>query len=225
MEIAWHSDPIHQAAMALTILLLAGIFYLFITIVEKHRSRLISIRVQRKFNSHLNQAISLHERHCDFHAEITMINSLIANHKKEVANAWMRLLEKTPIAQRQPLVAIAKHSSLLQCIPHCLYEEGLAERCIALEAIGLSGFNEYALEVAKFTNDEGVSAYACIALARLKQIEALPLILAAYDKKILTTTQALSALTEIPSPELKTYLTSHHGLNVPAQLSVYLEVE
>jgi hypothetical protein len=223
----WLSDPLLVYALTLTSLLVAGIFFMMASIVLKHRRRLHSVRIEHRIVSLLNDAIhqskSESTAQSDFSFTLAQINQLIDAEKKDVANGWMRLLEKTPPDQRSLYTEIAKQTHMVHCIPHCLYEEGLLERCIALEAIGLSGFENFAPEAEKFTKTKGVAPYACIALARLKEVNALPTILESYQLGVLSTTQALAAITEIPTPQLTQALREGHPAGIPAPLAAYLE--
>ncbi len=220
----WHLDPLLLYALVLSAILLSGIMFQMATIVMKHQRKYQSELIQKRFVDLLNQSIQkCNAEHInDLQTEIAEINQLIELHKKEVANAWMRLLEKTQPAQRSVYIDVIKHTHMLHCIPHCLYEEGLAERCIALEAIGLSGFEAYATETAMFANDKGVAPYACIALARLKKIEAMPVILNAYQVGALSTTQALSAIAEIPSAQIAHFLLQPEAASMPDRLKTYM---
>jgi hypothetical protein len=215
--------PLFIYALTLAGLLTCGIAYLMGSIVMKHRRRLQSFRIQRRFIAHLNQASQASLAPELLQVEILHINQLIQLYKKDIANAWMRLLEGTPSAERSPYIQVATQTNLLHCIPHCLYEEGLPERCIALEAIGLSGFSEFAHAAETFSCDPGVAPYACIALARLNHSDALPYILKAYQQGVLTTTQALSAITEISPAQIQNYLDSHPNTQVSDRLLAYLK--
>ncbi len=227
MELTWLSDPLLLYALTLTSLLAVGIIYLMARIVLKHRRRLQSLLIERKFVTLLNQAIAQSKpdelESKGLSSSLAQINLLIDLYKKDIANGWMRLLENTPPDQRNRYTEIAKQTRMVQCIPHCLYEEGLAERCIALEAIGLSGFEDFAVEAEKFARTNGVAPYACIALARLKTVNALPTILASYELGALSTTQALSAIAEIPTQQVSKALQDGLPTPIPASLATYLE--
>ena len=188
----WHLDPLLLYALVLSAILLSGIMFQMATIVTKHQRKYQSELIQKRFVDLLNQSIQkCNAEHInDLQTEIAEINQLIELHKKEVANAWMRLLEKTQPAQRSVYIDVIKHTHMLHCIPHCLYEEGLAERCIAL--------------------------------ARLKKIEAMPVILNAYQVGALSTTQALSAIAEIPSAQIAHFLLQPEAASMPDRLKTYM---
>ncbi len=102
-----------------------------------------------------------------------------------------------------------------------LIESGLGEGLTASGA-DLSGFEAYATETAMLANDKGVAPYACIALARLKKIEAMPVILNAYQVGALSTTQALSAIAEIPSAQIAHFLLQPEAASMPDRLKTYM---
>ena len=219
---AWPSDPILLYAISLAVILFGGIFLLIFTIIFKHGSRLKSEKIQNKFVDLIESAIEHAHRNQSFQTEIDRINSLIANHKKDVAYGWVRLLEKTTKSGRQKYVAVAMRTNMLHCIPHCLNEEGLAEKCIALEAIGLSGFEQYTNDVSKYIYQGGIAPYACIALSRLIGVAALPQVIQSYEKGALSTTQALSAMVEIPKDLIIAYCQDPKQIALPKQLHRYL---
>lgn len=221
---AWPSDPLLLYALSLAAILFSGILLLMFTIIFKHGSRLKSEKIQTKFVASIQSAIELSQKNANIQTEIAKINSLIASHKKDVAYGWVRLLEKTPKSDRTKYVAIAGQTNMIHCIPHCLNEEGLAEKCIALEAIGLSGFDQYINDVQKYVYQGGIAPYACIALSRLIGIAALPQIIQSYEKGTLSTTQALSAIVEIPKDLIVTYLQDPKNIPLPKQLYRYLGI-
>lgn len=221
---AWPSDPLLLYALSLAAILFGGILFLIFTIIFKHGSRLKSEKIQRKFVACIQSAIELSQKNANIQEDIAKINSLIANHKKDVAYGWVRLLEKTAKSDRKKCVAIAEKTNMIHCIPHCLNKEGLAEKCIALEAIGLSGFDQYINDVMKYVHQGGIAPYACIALSRLIGIAALPQIIQSYEKGALSTTQALSAIFEIPKDLIVTYLQDPKPIPLPMKLYQYLGV-
>ena len=224
MEFEWPSDPLLQYALSLSALLFGGIAFLVLTITIKHGRRLRSSKIQHQLVILLTEAIqrSLVSQKID--SQITAINHLIQFHKKDIAYGWVRLLEQTPITKRDKYIAIAEKTKMKECIPHCLYQEGLAERCVALEAIGLSNFTSYADLIEKFSESPGVAPFACIALARLIQEKAITPIIHSYKRGFLSTTQALSALAEIPKDKVIDYLSKQENPRIPAHIYDYLEL-
>lgn len=211
-------------ALALSTILFGGIFVLMLIIIIKHGSRIKSQKIQTQFTSLLNQA-KKHQRSMEgIESELIKINDLIKLHKKDVAYGWVRLLEKLPKEDRGEYIVIAMQTNMLHCIPHCLNHEGIAEKCIALEAIGLSHFETYANDAKRYAEQEGIAPYACIALSRLMGKEALPQIIQSYRKGVLSTTQALAAIVEIPKNQIISFTqeSGHHPL--PAELTHYLEL-
>ena len=219
LDFAWLSDPLLIYALALSGLLFGGIFVLMLTIIIKHGGRLKSENIQGQFTSLLNQARKNIGSNKTSESELSHINQLIHLHKKDIAYGWVRLLEKLPKEDRTEYIAIAAQTNMLHCIPHCLNHEGIAEKCVALEAIGLSDFQMYADDAKKYTETEGIAPYACIALSRLIGKEALSQVIESYKKGFVSATQALAAIVEIPSDQIR-------GLKkdmFPIELAQYLE--
>lgn len=219
---AWLSDPLIVYALILSGLLFSGIFILFLTIVIKHRQRIKSVRIQHQFIRELEKALECTKEQRDITNEIHKINRLIRLHKKDIAYGWVRLLEKTPQNERQQYINIAKQTEMMHCIPHCLKKEGLAEKCIAIEAIGLTNLAEYQTALVQFTQSPALAPYACIALARLSGRDALPQIIQSYNLGVLSTTQALSALVEIPQKQVEQLMAESGGTALPKSLQEYL---
>ena len=220
LDFAWLSDPLLLYALALSGLLFGGIFILILTIIIKHGSRLKSEKIQSQFASLLNKARKNIDSNRGIESEISHINQLIHLHKKDIAYGWVRFLERLPKEDRAKYIAIAAQTNMLHCIPHCLNHEGIAEKCVALEAIGLSDFQMYADDAKKYTETEGIAPYACIALSRLIGKEALTQVIESYKKGFITTTQALAAIVEIPGGQIM-------GLRkevLPIELAQYLEL-
>jgi hypothetical protein len=224
LEFAWPSDPLLQYALSLSALLFGGIAFLVLTISIKHGRRLRSSKIQHQLVALLTESIqrSLDSQKID--SQINAINHLIHFHKKDVAYGWVRLLEQTPILEREKYIAIAVKTNMKECIPHCLYQEGLAERCVALEAIGLSNFTSFASSIEKFSESPGVAPYACVALARLIHEKAIIIIINSYEQGFLSTTQALSALAEIPRDKVIDYLDNQENPRIPSHIYDYLEL-
>ena len=219
LDFAWLSDPLLLYALALSALLFGGIFTLILIIIFKHGSRLKSKRIQNYFTSLLNQARKNLDSNKSIQTELSQINQLIHLHKKDIAYGWVRLLEKLPKEDRSEYIAITAQTNMLHCIPHCLNHEGIAEKCLALEAIGLSNFHMYADDAKQYTETEGIAPYACIALSRLIGEEALTQVIESYKKGSITVTQALAAIVEIPGDQIM-------GLSkevLPIELAQYLE--
>ncbi|OWF65202.1 hypothetical protein B6A14_05165 [Polynucleobacter hirudinilacicola] len=223
MDFDWLSDPLLLYALTLAALLFGGIFMLILTIIIKHGRRIKSQKIQDYFVSLINQAKEYRLEGKGIKHELTYINKLIELHKKDVAYGWVRLLERTPKKDRDQFIDIAKQTNMLHCIPHCLNDEGIAEKCIALEAIGLSNFDGYTNEAKKYAMQEGIAPYACIALSRLIGKDSLPQIIESYKKGILSTTQALAAIVEIPRDQIINYIQGSTQKTFPTQLSQYLE--
>lgn len=219
LDFAWLSDPLLLYALALSGLLFGGIFILILTIIIKHGSRLKSEKIQGQFASLLNQARKSLDSNKNIDSELSHINQLIGLHNKDIAYGWVRLLEKLPKENRTDYIAIAAQTNMLSCIPHCLNHQGIAEKCVALEAIGLSDFQMYTDDAKKYTEIEGIAPYACIALARLIGKEALPQIIESYKKRFLSTTQALAAITEIPQDQIMSLRKD----SLPTEIAEYLE--
>lgn len=224
LDFAWSSDPLLLYAIALAAILFGGIFFLMLTIIVKHGRRLRSQKIQSHFIVLLNHALTCRQKNQNIDQVITSINQLIRKHKKDVAYGWVRLLEQTPIADRSQYIVIAIKTNMTHCIPHCLNEEGIAEKCIALEAIGLSQFECYTNEAKHYAEQEGVAPYACIALSRLIGVNAIPQIIASYKKGFLSTTQALSAIVEIPQDQINDYQKYSVNQPFPEQLAHYLRI-
>ncbi|QWD90229.1 hypothetical protein [Polynucleobacter sp. MWH-Braz-FAM2G] len=222
MDFDWFSDPLLLYALSLAGLLFGGIFVLILTIVIKHGSRLRSKEIQQRVIALLDQAKNRSHKGESIQHQLNSINSLIHLYKKDVAYGWVRLLEQTPASDRKEYVEVAIQTDMLHCIPHCLNEEGLAEKCIALEAIGLSNFQEFVFEVKKYVDQAGIAPYACIALARLIGKEALSQIIESYEKGFLNITQALAAMVEIPRDQLIQYSREARNKNFPKRLLRYL---
>jgi hypothetical protein len=220
LDFAWLSDPLLLYALTLSGLLFGGIFILIITIVVKHGSRLKSQKIQNQFLSQLAQARQNIDSNKSIESQISHINLLIDSHKKDIAYGWVRLLERLSKEDRKQYISIAEQTNMLHCIPHCLNHEGIAEKCIALEAIGLSGFQMYAEEAKKYTEINGIAPYACIALTRLIGQDALSHVIESYKKGYISTTQALAAIVEIPSKQIM----SLGKATFPIELAQYLEV-
>lgn len=223
LDYEWLSDPLLLYALGLSALLFGGIFILILTIIIKHGRRLRSERIQSDFISLLHQAKERDKDGKDIQQQISGINFLIRDHKKDVAYGWVRLLEQSPTSDRTQYIAIAIQTNMLHCIPRCLNDEGMAEKCIALEAIGLSNFQGYVNEVRKYSEQPGLAPYACIALARLIGKESLPQIIESYEKSVLTTTQALAAIAELPQAEVIDYIKNSSNKALPKQIYDYLE--
>lgn len=224
LDFDWPSDPLLLYALVLSATLFSGILLMVLTISLKHGSLLKSEKNQKKFVALIDRASELSKMNQSIQAEIHLINSLIASHKKDVAYGWVRLLELTEKSERSQFINIAMQTNMLHCIPHCLHKEGLAEKCIALEAIGLSGFSDYQSDVKNYIYQSGIAPYACIALTRLIGIEALPQIIASYDKGALSTTQALSAIAEIPNELILLYSQDPMQISIPNKLQQYLHM-
>lgn len=218
LDFAWLSDPLLLYALALSALLFSGIFVLILTIIIKHRSRLKSKKIQSQFVSLLNKARKNIDSNRSIESELSHINQLIHLHKKDIAYGWVRLLEKLTKEDRTEYIVIAAQTNMLHCIPHCLNHEGIAEKCVALEAIGLSDFQMYINDAKHYTETEGIAPYACTALSRLIGKEALTQVIESYKKGFITTTQALAAIVEIPGDQIM-------GLSkevLPIELAQYL---
>ena len=219
LDFAWLSDPLLLYALALSGLLFGGIFTLMLTIIVKHGRRLRSENIQSQFTSLLNKARNYVNSNRNIESELSQINQLIHLHKKDIAYGWVRLLEKLPKEDRAEYIAVASQTNMLHCIPHCLNHEGIAEKCVALEAIGLSDFQIYVDAVKQYIETEGIAPYACIALSRLIGEEALTQVIESYKKGSITVTQALAAIVEIPGDQIM-------GLSkevLPIELAQYLE--
>jgi hypothetical protein len=220
----WSSDPLLIYALTLTALLFGGILFLIATIIFKHGRRLKSQKTQEHFASLMNHAkVSLSEGK-SIQAKITQINTLIELYEKDVVFGWVRLLEKTPIAERNQYISIASQTNILHCVSHCLNAGGITEKCIALEAIGLSNFGGFADDIKKYIKHESIAPYACITLARLTGKDSLPLIIESYGLGFLSTTQALSAIVEVPQDQVIGYLKNQTSNVIPEALSKYLAV-
>ena len=219
---AWLSDPLIVYAFILSGLLFAGIFVLFLMIVIKHRQRIRGLKIQHQFILELEKALERTKEQGNISSEVNKINRLIRLHKKDIAYGWVRLLEKTPQNERQQYINIAKQTGMMDCIPHCLNQEGLAEKCIAIEAIGLTNLAEYQTALVQFSQSPALGPYACIALARLSGRNALPQIIQSYDLGILSITQALSALVEIPKKQVEQFMAESGGTALPKSLQAYL---
>jgi hypothetical protein len=224
LDFAWLSDPLLLYALALSALLFAGIFALIFTIIIKHGSHLKSEKVQIRFTMLLNEALQHRINSQSIQSELAQINRLIATNKRDVAYGWVRLLERLPKADRAAYIAIAQQTNMHHCIPHCLNDEGIAEKCIALEAIGLSDFQNYISDAKKYTERNGIAPYACIALSRLTGKDAIPQVIQSYKKGFLSTTQALAAIVEIPRDQILIYEQSTNKNPIPAELARYLEL-
>lgn len=220
LDFAWRSDPLLLYALTLSGLLFGGIFILIINIVVKHGSRLKSQKIQNQFLSQLAQARQNINSNKSIESQISHINLLIDSHKKDIAYRWVRLLERLSKEDRKQYISIAEQTNMLRCIPHCLNHEGIAEKCIALEAIGLSGFQMYTEEAKKYTEINGIAPYACITLTRLIGQDALSHVIESYKKGFISTTQALAAIVEIPSKQIM----SLGKATFPIELAQYLEV-
>lgn len=218
----WFSDPLLLYALSLAAILFGGIFFLMLTIIFKHSRRLKSQVIQNQFESLLNHTKHSFSEGKSIQSQITQINNLIEHYKKDIAYGWVRLLEKTPIAERDEYISIASQTNMIQCIPHCLNEGGITEKCIALEAIGLSNFGVFMDDAKKYAKHESIAPYACVALARLTGKDALPLIIESYGLGFLSTTQALSAIVEIPKDQVVDQIKSQTGNVIPENLSQYL---
>lgn len=225
LDFAWHSDPLLIYAVILSATLFLGICVLILTIIVKHGSRLKSEKIQRQFTALINKAKLQQNKGQSFQSELNLINALIVKYKKDIAYGWVRLLEKTAKSERLQYITIATQTNMLHCIPHCLHEEGLAEKCIAIEAIGLSGFNQFIPEIKKYVYQGGISPYACNALTRLIGVEALPQIIQSYEKGVLSTTQALSAIVEVPHHLIIQYHKDTPPNPLPKQLHRYLGLQ
>lgn len=222
LEFAWHFDPLLFYALSLAGLLFGGIFIMVIMIIFKHGRRIQHQKIQGHFIAVLNEAHAHVKNGRSIAGEITILNKLIHAHKNDVAYGWVSLMEKTPISERESYISIAKQTEMLCCIPHCLEEGGIAEQCVAIEAIGLSQFSNYISEVEALTTHGEIAPYACVALARIRQQDALPKIIRAYEKGVLTTTQALSALVEIPKEQIANYGNHSKQEPIPLELKRYL---
>lgn len=222
LEFVWHFDLLLLYALSLAGLLFGGILIMVVTIIFKHGRRIKRQKIEGHFIALLNEARNHINIGKDIASQITSINRLIRAHKTDVAYGWVSLMEKTPIAQRASYINIAKQTEMLCCIPHCLEEGGIAEQCVAIEAIGLSQFSDYVSEVQMFTTHADIAPYACVALARIRQQDALPQIINAYEKGVLTTTQALSALVEIPKEQITSYGNHSKQKLIPLELKRYL---
>ncbi len=220
----WFSDPLLLYALSLAALLFGGIFILMLTIVFKHGRRLRSQRIQDYFVSLLNQAKQHLSEGKNIQPQITQINRLIQTHKVDIAYGWVRLLEKILPSERAQYIAITAKTNMLHCVPHCLNEGGIAEKCVAFEAIGLSGFDSFINDAKKYTKQGSIAPYACIALARLIGNDSLPLIVESYELGFLSTTQALSAIVEIPKDEVISYLNNQTDNVIPKNIFQYLMV-
>jgi len=224
LDYEWLSDPLLLYALGLSALLFGGIFILILTIIVKHSRRLHSEKIQSDFTLLLHLAKERYKDGKDIRQQISSINLLIHNHKKDVAYGWVRLLEQSSTSDRTQYISIAEKTNMLHCIPHCLHDGGMAEKCIALEAIGLSNFQDYIDEVRKYSEQPGLAPYACIALARLIGKESLPQIVESYDKSVLSTTQALAAIVELPQSEVIDYIKNSSKKSFPKQIYHYLEI-
>lgn len=223
LDYEWLSDPLLLYALGLSTLLFGGIFILILTIIVKHSRRLHGEKIQNDFTLLFHQAKEIYKDGKDIRQQISSINLLIRDHKKDVAFGWVRLLEQSSTSDRTQYIAIATKTNMLHCIPHCLHDGGMTEKCIALEAIGLSQFRDYIDEVRKYSEQPGLAPYACIALARLIGKESLPLIIESYEKSALTTTQALAAIVELPQSEVIDYIKNSSNKAFHQQIYHYLE--
>ena len=174
---------------------MVGIVGCGLLIMHKHSAHFVRQKRQKYFQALLDGFLDSVGPEQDFYIEL--INRQIKNHPIDCVYGGVRLVENLDPEHKKRYFQVASYLRREDAISACLNSRQLEHQCIGLEAIGFG--KVYALKdqaLARLTHPT-MAPFAIEALCSLEGTEAFEKLTKIYQAGLLTTAQALSALSKI----------------------------
>ena len=219
----WLSDPLLEYALYLSCFLLLSILFFITVIIRKHQFKQYEIEYQEKIKVLFDQVISLNDNEADDSEAINKINKLIKNKPHEFIFAWSLLLESFEKSGQNKYLKVFLKLNYLDLLERTINSKSIKQQCLSIQTIGICKLKAFSSQLIKLNDDPSLSAYTCIALSRIQGISAINVVINAFEKKLITTTQLLSALLQIPKKQLDNWHKKKLNSDINSIIFQYLE--
>ena len=223
LDYAWHSDPLLEYSLYLSSILFVSILVFIGVIVKKHQRRQHEIRCQEKLKKLLDEALLMLEQKSSDLEVINQINESIKTNQINFMCAWSSIIESSDEVYKKQYLKIFFKLNHTEILSKAIKSKNIKQKCLSIHTVGSCKTNEFDETLISFSKEPVLSAYACIALAKTQQLSSISILIDAFKSKLISTTQLLSALVEIPRKQLLDWQSKKLDKHVNEIISRYLE--
>lgn len=223
LDFAWLSDPLLEYTLYLSCILLVSILLFIGVIVKKHQRRQHEIRCQENLKKLLDEALLLTESKSSNLKVISCINESIKTSNIDLICAWSSIIESSNKSNKERYLKIFLKLNHIELLSKALKSKNIKQKCLAIQTIGICEINEFDEALISFTKVPVLSAYACIALAKTQRLSSINILIDAFNNNLISITELLSALVEIPRKQLIDWQRKKLDKHVNEIISRYLE--
>lgn len=184
-----------------SIVCFVGIFVCGLLIAHKHGSYYVHLKRQRYFQSLLHGFLDSVGAEQDIY--IDLLNKQIERYPIDCVYGGVREVENLSPINKKKYLQVASFLRRENAILCCINSSNIEHQCIGIEAIGLG--NVYALRecLNVYMSHPILTPFAIEALCSLDGIEGFEKLTEIYSKNLITTAQALTALSKIDIDTLR----------------------
>lgn len=195
MDFEFLTDAIIQYALYLSLICMVGIVVCALLIMHKHSAHFVRQKRQKYFQALLDGFLDSEGSEQDFYIEL--INQQIKKYPIDCVYGGVRLVENLDPEHKKKYFRVASYLRREDAITACLNSRQLEHQCIGLEAVGLGKVHALKNQVLSKVTDPVLAPFAIEALCSLDGDEAFEYLTQLYQDGLITTAQALRALSKI----------------------------
>lgn len=195
LESEFLTDAIILYAFYLSLICLVGMIACGLLIMHKHSAHRVRQRRQKYFQALLDGFLDSEGSEQDIY--IDLINRQIKKYPIDCVYGGVRLVENLDAEHKKKYFRVASYLKREDAITTCLNSRQLEHQCIGLEAVGLGKVHALKEQVLSRMSHPVLAPFAIEALCRLDGDDAFEHLTEIYKAGLLTTAQALTALSKI----------------------------
>ncbi len=222
LAFALHSDPLLEFVTYLCCFLALSILSFIFIIIYKHYKRQSQLRHQALLYKHIQFLLEHPLSDQPAVQRLYQLNKLIQKKPLQTLTAWMDVMQDADVVTQEKYAAVLRKLDYQTMIQRGLASRHIALQCLAMQMIRLchlKQFDDYLL--VKLASVE-LAPYAIAALAKIQGIAALKLILNAYEKDLLSNSQLLTAIAELPRAEVLAATSKRQHAKIHGLITRYL---
>ncbi len=222
MVFDWRSDPLLVFVALLCCFLTLNIICFICIIIYKHYKRMAQLQYQAQLQQLL---IQLSKASAHTQQQLSQVIEQLG--KKNTAQslvAWVTIMQQCHGSQQLQYASIFRRLDFDDLIHRGLASQNVTTQCYAIQMIRFCQLNQFDDALIQQLSSVVLAPYAIAALAKTQGVRAIDLMVSAYQQQLLSNSQLLTALSELPLAAIQDVIDQVQHASIRALILQYLKV-
>ena len=217
-----HSDPLLEFVAYLCCFLTLSILCFIFIIIYKHYKRQAQLRHQGLLHKFLQYLLEHPLSDQQISKTLFQLNRLSQQKPLQTLTAWLNVMKHADMEKQEKYAGVLLKLNYEAMIQSGLISRNIALQCLAMQMIRVCNLNQFDEYLEARLESVELAPYAIAALAKTRGIASLTLILNAYEKDLLSNSQLLTAISDLPLTEVEGAITKEKYPKIHDLMTHYL---